>query len=117
MVKNKLILMTVAGVFLCSAFFVQAQNTRLDQLRENAEERAEQLRERIAQLREQSQLRAEEAREKAQERMAQLRDEKKREAAQRIAGQFDHINGVWTDHFVNVLDRLDAVLQKIKSRS
>lgn len=115
---NKYILAAAgAGALLLSAGFIYAQTLSLDELRARAELRAQEVREKVEQLRDQAEDRAKEARERAQQRISQIRDQKKREAAQRIADRLNHVNKVWTDHFVSVLDKLDAVLQKIKSRT
>ena len=46
-----------------------------------------------------------------------IKDKVKQGAANKIVEQMDRLNKTWTDHFANVLDHLDAVLQKIKSRA
>ncbi len=37
--------------------------------------------------------------------------------AEQIVNQLERLNKVWTDHFTNVLNHLDTVLQKIKTRA
>ncbi|MDE1970547.1 MAG: hypothetical protein KGI50_03150 [Patescibacteria group bacterium] len=52
-----------------------------------------------------------------EDRISHITDSAKRTLATRIADQFDHINTVWTDHFTLVLNRYDAILQKIQTRA
>lgn len=107
----------MAGLLMLSAGLAHAENPRLEQLREAAKARAEQTQERILQLRQQAQERMAQAKENAKNRINQISDAKKRAIAQRIVDQLNHVNQVWTNHFANVLDRLDDVLQKIQSRT
>jgi len=119
MQRNIVKYILIAGVAgnLLSGGLVYAQASRLDELREQARERAEAAKEHMEQLREQAKERAKAAREETQQKINQIKDQAKKEAADRIEGQFDHINDVWTNHFTNVLDKLDEVLQKIESRT
>ena len=48
--------------------------------------------------------------------MRQIKDTTKQNATDRILNQMEKLNQVWASHFTNVLDRLEAVLEKIKSR-
>lgn len=116
-IKKYILVAGGAGILLLSAAFVYAHTSRLEELKEKAMMRSQQARERMEDLREQAKNRAQQARENAQKKISQIKDQKQKEAANRIASQFDRINQVWTDHFTNVLDRLDAILQKIKSRA
>lgn len=52
-----------------------------------------------------------------QQRLASIQDKVKQQLAQHLAGQFDHRNKVWTDHFSQMLDRYAAILQKIQDRA
>ena len=97
-----------------SANFIYA--ARLDDLIQQAQNRAEQAQQKIEQIREDVQERLAAKREAIEQKISQIKDRTKRSSAERIADQLNHINVVWTDHFSNVLDKLDAVLQKIKSR-
>lgn len=67
--------------------------------------------------REQGQARAAQQREKAQQRVAEIQDKVKHKIAARLISQFDHINKVWTDHFAQMLDRYNTILQKIQDRA
>ncbi len=105
------------GILLLSAGFIYAQTSRLDELKEKAMMRSEQTRERMGEMKKQAKDRVEQLRERIQQKTSKIREQRKKDAANRIANQLNHINEVWTDHFTNVLDKLDAVLQKIKSRT
>ena len=55
--------------------------------------------------------------ENLQKKLAEIKDRQKQRQAQQITNQFDHINKVWTDHFMKQLARYDTVLQKIQLRT
>lgn len=90
---------------------------RLDQLKQDAKTRSQQAKDRIKELREQAQEKVKQIKENARQKINQIKDQRKKERADRIVKQLDHVNQVWTDHFSNVLDKLDDVLQRIKTRS
>ncbi|MDO8530138.1 MAG: hypothetical protein Q7S10_01915 [bacterium] len=96
-----------------------SQNVRATAMeaREAVKNRIEAQKEKIKEAREAAQAKAKELKEKAKNRIEEIKDKKKKETAEKIASQFERINKIWTDHFTNVLDRLDAILQKIKSRT
>ena len=104
---------------------IRKLETLLSRKRENARKllamdiakRAEKEKERIKDLREKAESRVKEMRQKVQEKIARIKDAKKQEAATKITNQLERVNKVWTEHFSNVLDRLDAILQKITSRT
>lgn len=54
---------------------------------------------------------------KAEERLKDIKDKEKQQLAQRLAKQFDTLNMTWTDHFIQLLDRYDALLQKMQDRA
>lgn len=117
-IHKYIITASVAGTLLLSAGFIGAQTpTRLEEFRKQAEERAQKANEHVQKVRDEAQGKVKEHREDLREKIGKIKDAKKQEAANKIANQMEHINQVWTNHFVNVLDRLDAVLQKIKSRT
>ena len=84
---------------------------------EAAKVRANEAVKNLEKIREQAKVNVQEAREKVQKKVAEIRDEQKQKLAGQIVNQLEHLNKVWTDHFTNVLNRLDAVLQKIKTRA
>jgi len=118
MIKNKNIyILATAGVLLFSATFIYAETSNLDNLMSGAKTRSLQVKQQIQQVREQAQNNVKQRKLDLQKKIGQIRDQKKQDAANRIQDQLNHVNQVWTDHFTLVLDRLDAVLQKIKSRA
>lgn len=72
--------------------------------------------ERMQTVRDEAKTRMTTQREKAMKRVADIRDGAKQEMAQRIAVQFDNLNSTWTDKFMKLLDRYDALLVKVESR-
>lgn len=94
---------------------------RVEAAREDAKVRVETAREdakeRVEAAREKAKERAEDMREKAKQRMEDIKDRTKQQMALRIADQFDHINTAWTNRFAQVLDRYDAILEKIRQRA
>lgn len=98
-----------------SAGLAGAEN--VDNLLKNAKIRADQSAKKIKEVRvralEQMKVKKEDLRKKVSE----IKDVKKREAAEKIIDQFSRINLIQTSHFSLVLNKLDAVLQKIKSRA
>ncbi len=73
--------------------------------------------ERMEAAREEAKNRVEAQREKAQQHLAEIKDKAKQEKAQSIANQFAHINKEWTDHFMEVLNKLDTIVGKIQKRA
>lgn len=65
----------------------------------------------------QGQARGAQMRQAAQERIAAIQDKVKQQLAQRLAAQFDQINKTWTEHFMQMLDRYDTILQKVQDRA
>ncbi len=96
---------------------IEVQKERAEKIKEEVKQRAQKAQERIKEARKNAEEKAKDMREKAKQRISEIKDKKKQEMAQKIASQFERINKIWTDHFAKVLDRLDAVLQKIKSRT
>jgi hypothetical protein len=72
---------------------------------------------RMQTMRADAQTRMETVREKVTQRLADIQDKVKQEMAKRIAVQFDNLNATWTDHFMNILDHYDAILQKVRDRA
>ncbi|MCX6786641.1 MAG: hypothetical protein NTU85_02400 [Candidatus Kaiserbacteria bacterium] len=56
-------------------------------------------------------------REKVTQRMMDIQDKAKQQMAQNLAVQFDNLNSTWTDHFMNLLDHYDSIVQKIQDRA
>ncbi len=96
---------------------VKNAKEKLEQARELLKERASQQLDKIKKLRDNAQENMKERVQKAKEKIDQVKDARKKEAANKIIEQLKHTNQVWTDHFTNVLNQLDAVLQKIQTRT
>lgn len=84
---------------------------------EAAQKRASEAVKNLEKIREQTKIKIQEAREKIQQKVTEIRDKQKQKLAEQIVNQLERLNKVWTDHFTNVLNHLDAVLQKIKTRA
>lgn len=73
--------------------------------------------ERMKAKREEAQAKGTAKREKVAQRIKDIEDKAKKEAAQKIAEQFENLNKTWTDKFMNQLDKYDAIVQKMQARS
>ena len=104
--NKNIFIITIVGVLLLSGNFIYAEEIK----------RPLKPIQRIEELRTKAQENIKEKREAAKVRMRQIKDTTKQTATDRILNQMEKLNQVWTNHFTNVLDRLDAVLEKIKSR-
>jgi len=137
---NKNISITgITVIFLFSAFFISAQNIeprklgepyKLEQTREGGKIKSKEADIKAQNLREKGQIEMKQKREIMEQRkldmekkrmdfkrkISEIKDSKKKEMADKIMNQINRVNQVWTNHFTNVLNRLDTVLQKVKSR-
>lgn len=99
----------------------EAAKARLETEREDAKQRVETAREeaktRIEAVREEAKTRVEAKREKAAQRVAEIQDKTKQKLAEKLANQFERLNKTWTDHFMNLLDRYDEIVLKMRSRA
>jgi len=84
------------------------------QMMENAREEAKQ---RMEVVREEAKTRMETQREEVKQRMAEMKDKVKQQKAEKLATQFENMNKTWTDHFMNLLDRYTAIVQKMQARA
>lgn len=73
--------------------------------------------ERMQTMREEAKTRMTSLREKMTKRVSDIEDKVKKEAAKNIAGQFENLNTVWTDKFMNHLDRYVTIVQKMQARA
>jgi hypothetical protein len=78
---------------------------------------AEAVRERVQTLRQETQTTMATQRERVTQRVAEIKDKVRQVRAQKLSGQFDNLNATWTDHFMNLLDRYEAIVQKIQTRA
>lgn len=90
-----------------------AARATLDEARIQRSETLEDLRATRAAAREAAQA----AREEAQAKRAELRDEKKQEILENLAARKDAILDKWIEHWGRIVDRLNAILEKINSRA
>jgi len=140
-IGKSIIVICAFGILLFSAALVLAQETnsstgetgnikaqnvsptstdfsaKRQELLDAAKQRAQNVQEKLEQLRQQVQDKLQQKKEQIQQKLTDIKDEQKQKMAKQIVNQFDHINQVWTDHFTDVLNRLDAVLQKIQVRA
>ncbi|MDP2650119.1 MAG: hypothetical protein Q8P16_00975 [bacterium] len=73
--------------------------------------------ERMQELREETQTRMMSLKEKMGKRVSDIEDKVKKDAAKNIAEQFEKLNTVWTDKFMNQLDRYVSIVQKMQARA
>ncbi len=112
--------MTLALLF--SAVFVYAQNQqggniRSQQVQRENKQANQQMNREVQQSREEAQARVKQIRQDLKQKIGQIKDKKKQDLGNKVMEKIDHVNQTWTGHFANVLDKLDVVLQKIKSRT
>ena len=118
----------VLGATIAKAEEVNSSNTTSASAIKNAREKMEIIREkanvRIGEFKEKIQTRREETKEKIEvkkrelkERTSRIKDEKKRNAADKIFNQLNHINEQWVKHFENMLSKLEEILTKVESRA
>ena len=104
--NKNIFIITIVGVLLLSANFIYAEEIK----------RSLKPIQRIEELRTKAQENIKEKREAVKVKMRQIKDTTKQNATDRILNQMEKLNQVWASNFTNVLDRLEAVLEKIKSR-
>ena len=94
---------------------------RIETAREETKTRMEDARKeakaRIEAVREEAKTRMETQREEAKQRLNDIRDKMKQQRAQHLTEQFDRLNKKWTDHFMQLLNRYEAILLKIQERA
>lgn len=73
--------------------------------------------ERMQAMRDAAQVRMTSLKEKMANRVSDIEDKVKQDAAKSIAGQFENLNNVWTDKFMNQLDRYVTIVQKMQARA
>jgi len=84
---------------------------------EKVRDAAKSAKERMEAAREEAKTRVEEQRHKAEQRLTEIRDKATQQKAQGIAKQFAQINKRWTDHFMEALERHEAILGKVQARA
>jgi len=81
------------------------------------EQKQAELRNEIQAKRENLQSQIEAKRTELRNRLAKIKDENKKQIVERIYNQVNELNKRMTDHFLNVLERLEKVLERISSRA
>jgi len=81
------------------------------------EQKQIELRNEIQAKRENLQSQIEAKRTELRNRLAKIKDENKKQIVERIYNQVNELNKRITDHFLNVLERLEKVLERISSRA
>ena len=77
----------------------------------------EEAKNRIEAVRQEAQEKTKSAREEFKKKLAEVKDARKRQTAERLEEQLNRLNKRWTDHFTNVLNRLEEILAKIELRA
>jgi len=77
----------------------------------------EQIRNEIQEKKEELQNLREQKREEFQKRLQEIKDARKQKIVENLDRAYANINKRWTTHFLNVLDRLTKILDKVKSRA
>ena len=106
---NKAILTSIVATALSfSGIFVYGQNTK-PAPNPTAQE--------AQKAREEAQARVKQIRQELKQKIGQIKDKTKQDLGNKIMDQIDHINKAWTDHFTNVLNKLETILGKIQTRT
>lgn len=94
---------------------------QIKEIKQTAQERVkavrEEAQERVKAVREEAQERVKSTREKAEQRLSDIRDKKKQETARKLAARLENLNKTWTEHFAKLLDRYNAMVEKMQKRS
>jgi len=93
------------------------QTSRLHQLELEAQSRSRQMNLQVQERRARAKAQNEQMLDDLQQNINQIINHEKRDTLEKIINEMEHINLVWTNHFIRVLTQLDNALQKIKSRS
>jgi len=88
-----------------------------EEMRSELKEKQKQTREMIKTKREQMVQKIQEYREQLRERLKKIKNETKKKIVERIYQRVDDLNERITNHFLDVLDRLEEILERIESRT
>lgn len=80
------------------------------------EKQKEEFRQRIETKREEVKERIQTKREELKQNLAKIKDERKKQIAERVYNNLNELNKRMTDHFVDVLNRLESAIEKINDR-
>jgi len=81
------------------------------------QERRDVFKQQLEQIRSSVKNRVEQYRQELKNRLKQIKDERKRQIVERVYNNINELNKRLTDHFTNVVDKLDQILEKITSRT
>lgn len=90
---------------------------RREAAKQQVEKQREMFKQTMEQRREMARRTIEQNREKLKEQLQKVRDERKRTTVERVDLRFEEINKNRTDHFLNVINRLEEILQNVASRA
>ncbi|MDP3947553.1 MAG: hypothetical protein Q8Q41_02585 [bacterium] len=89
---------------------------RREELRKEVKDHRDAVKENFQAIRETTRVKVEEKREEFRTRAQAIKDERKKEIALRVDDQLNKLNERWTQHFMNVLDKLTDILGKVQLR-
>jgi len=88
-----------------------------DAVKKTHQEARDALRETLAKERAQHQESVEQKKTELKDRLKVIKDERKKEIVERVANNINQLNERSTNHLLNVLEHLDDILAKVRSRS
>jgi exonuclease VII large subunit len=89
---------------------------RIRDLMENFQQQRQELRDKIEQDKTALRQLMNARKEQLKQQLAKVKDEKKKQTVERIDNRFEALNEQWTNHFLDVLDQLENILEKITVR-
>lgn len=87
------------------------------EIKNSMEQKQKEFRNNIEAKREQLKSQIETKRTELKTRLAKIKDENKKQIVERVYNQVNELNKRLTDHFLNVLEKLEKVLERISSRA
>ena len=109
---KKTIILSIGLLFLFSIAFAKEDNYG-----ERFQNRILEQNQKMEQIKEQAQIRAQVIKETLSAKVNNIKDAQKREIATNLTDKTNEMSQKWTEHFNNVLNQLEAVLEKIQSRA
>ncbi|MFH0712448.1 MAG: hypothetical protein V2A55_01140 [Candidatus Jorgensenbacteria bacterium] len=95
----------------------EAFEKKREEAKDELEKRREEFKQKLENEREEVKERLETAREELKVRLKKIKDEKKVEIVGRLSGSVNSLNEKLTNHFLEVLEKLDKVLDNVTSRT
>lgn len=90
---------------------------RLEEMKALREQKQAELQTKIQERKQQIEAQKEQKRQEFQARLQQIKDAHKKKIIEKLDASYVRINKRWTTHFLNVLERLSKILDKIKIRA